>query len=77
MERTTCGGRRMTNLLTGHEDFIVFHTRKKTIYVSSWSKRENESHIEKYHSFFKWLKRIIQLLYKENTSVLIYKPYKE
>ena len=46
-------------------------------YVLSWSKRENVSHIEKYHSFFKWLKRIIQLLYKENTSVLIYKPYKE
>ena len=67
----------MTNLLTGHEDFIVSHTRKKTIYVLSWSKGENESHIEKYYSFFKWLKRIIQLLYKENTSVLIYKPYKE
>lgn len=50
---------------------------KKTIYVLSWSKRENESHIEKYHSFFKWLKRIIQLLYKEDTSVLIYKPYWE
>ena len=31
----------MSNLLTGHEDFIVFHTRKKTIYVLSWSKREN------------------------------------
>lgn len=43
-------------------------------YVLSWSKGENESHIEKYHSFFKWLKRIIQLLYKEDTSVLIYKP---
>lgn len=50
---------------------------KKPIYVLSWSKRENESHIEKYYSFFKWLKRIIQLLYKENTSVLIYKPYKQ
>ena len=50
---------------------------KKTIYVLSWSKGENESHIEKYYSFFKWLKRIIQLLYKEDTSVLIYKPYKE
>lgn len=49
---------------------------KKTIYVLSWSKRENESHIEKYHSFFKWLKRIIQLLYKD-IFVLIYKPYKE
>ena len=43
-------------------------------YVLSWSKGENESHIEKYHSFFKWLKRIILLLYKEDTSVLIYKP---
>ena len=43
-------------------------------YVLSWSKGENESHIEKYHSFFKWLKRIIQLLYKEDTSVLIHKP---
>ena len=45
-------------------------------YALSWSKGENESHIEKYHSLFKWLKRIIQLLYKEDTSVLIYKPYK-
>ncbi len=50
---------------------------KKTVYSLSWSKRENESHVEYYHSFFKWLKRIIQLLYKEDTSVLIYKPYKE
>ena len=36
----------MTNLLTGYEDFIASHTRKKTIYVLSWSKRENESHWE-------------------------------
>lgn len=50
---------------------------KKTVYSLSWSKEENVSWVEKYHSFFKWLKRIIQLLYKENTSVLIYKPYKE
>jgi len=49
---------------------------KKTIYALRWSKRENESHIEQYHSFFEWLKRIIQLLYKEDTSVLIYKPCK-
>lgn len=40
MARTACGGRRMTNLLTGHEDYITSHTRKKTIYVLSWSKRE-------------------------------------
>ncbi len=50
---------------------------KKTVYSLSWSKRENESHVEYYHSFFKWLKRIIQLLYKEDTSVLIYKKIKE
>ena len=50
---------------------------KKTVYTLSWSKKENESCVEKYHSFFKWLKRIFQLLYKEDTSVLIYKPYKE
>ena len=50
---------------------------KKIIYALSWSKRENESRIEEYHSFFKWLKRIIHLLYKEDISVLIYKPYKE
>lgn len=49
---------------------------KKTVYALSWSKRENESHIEEYFSFFEWLKRIIQLLYKEDTSVLIYKPYR-
>ena len=49
---------------------------KKTVYSLNWNKRENESHIEKYYSFFKWLKRIIHLLFKEDTSVLICKPYK-
>jgi len=50
---------------------------KKTVYGLSWSKSENESHIEEYFSFFGWVKRIIQLWYKEDTSVLIYKPHKE
>ena len=29
MARAFSGGRRMTNLLKGHEDFIVSHTRKE------------------------------------------------
>ena len=50
---------------------------KRTIYGLSWSKTEKESHIEEYFSFFEWIRRILQLLYKEDTSVLIYKPHKE
>ena len=48
---------------------------KRTIYGLSWSKTEKESHIEEYFSFFEWIRRILQLLYKEDTSVLIYKPH--
>ena len=29
MERATCGGRRMTSVLKGHEDYITSHTRKE------------------------------------------------
>ena len=43
-------------------------------YALSYSERESSSYLEKYHSFFKWIKRIIQLL-KQGYSVLIYKPY--
>lgn len=42
-------------------------------YALSYSERDGSSVIEKYHSFFKWIKRIVQLL-KQGHSVLIYKP---
>lgn len=42
-------------------------------YSLNYSGREGSSVIEKYHSFFKWIKRIVQLL-KQGHSVLIYKP---
>ena len=48
---------------------------KKTVYALSWSKVENESYLEQYHSFFSWIKRIVHLL-KDNHSVLIYRPEK-
>ena len=52
---------------------------KRTVYSLNWGKRTNggmESILEKYTSFFKWVKRI-KRLFKEGHSVLIYKPYKE
>lgn len=45
-------------------------------YTLSYGVCEGSSIIEKYHSFFKWIKRIVQLL-KRGHSVLIYKPVKE
>jgi len=45
-------------------------------YALNWSVKEGSSTIEKYHSFFKWIRRIVQLL-KQGHSVLIYKPYKD
>jgi len=46
---------------------------KKTVYSLSWSKKENESVIERYYSFFSWIKQIVHLL-KDNHSVCIYRP---
>ena len=42
-------------------------------YELSYSTNEHDSIIENYRSFFKWLKRIVQLL-RQGHSVLIYKP---
>lgn len=46
-------------------------------YALSYCEREDATTVgEKYHSFFKWIMRIVQLL-KQGHSVLIYKPESE
>ena len=45
-------------------------------YALSYGEREGSTVGEHYHSFFKWIMRIVQLL-KQGHSVLIYRPESE